>query len=315
MYSYSTNYGELKSISLYTTYPNQQLKDCVLSERNELNTPFGILVPQYDHVEIRRKNTYSVSFFENGILKRIALQDQVEIDTCVGKLPAELITFYNSGKIKKIFPLNGHITAYWDENDEYNLAKEFYFDFPFGSFKTKIISIGFYETGTVKSITLWPNEYIYINTPIGKQRIRIGFSLYPDGSIKSIEPIEPIDIMTPIGNIKSFDVNANGVTGDKNSLAFTEDGKVKSLISSDNKITIKGPNNTSKIYSPFQIKQMCDQEIYYQTLKIEFCNDIVIFNEKDKYKIEENSFIIEPFVRPVQNKCSNCSSCSMCSTS
>jgi hypothetical protein len=314
MYSHATKFGELKSISLFNTYSNRQLKDCVLSEKNELITPFGSLTPQYEHAGMRRKHTYSVSLFPNGNLKRVALHDQTEVETPIGSFPAELITFYENGNIKKIFPLNGQISAYWDEDDEYNLAKEFSFEFPFGSFTTKTIGIGFYENGTVQSLTLWPKEIITIDTPIGKQRVRIGFSLYPDGSIKSFEPIRPINVLTPIGLINCFDVNASGISGDKNSLIFNEDGSIKSLITSNTRIIAAGPNNTTKVHSPMHTREAYDLDIFFQPLKIEFEKDMVRFNRQYEYKIEDSRFIAEPYAIPIHNKCSDCSSCAKCTS-
>jgi antitoxin component YwqK of YwqJK toxin-antitoxin module len=314
MFSYLTNYGELKEISLCSTYSDNQLRDCVLNERSELITPLGILVPQYEHTGIRRKHTYSVSFFPNGKISRIALHEQTKVETPIGKLPAELITFYENGSIKKLFPLNGHISGYWNEDDEYNLAEEFCFDFPFGSIKTKIIGIGFYENGAVRSVTLWPNEVITINTPIGEQMVRIGFSLYPDGSLQSFEPARPIKVMTPIGLINSFDANANGISGDKNSLNFYEDGNIKSLITSSTKIIATVHNNIVKVHSPIYIREMYESEIFFRPLEIDFEKDKVRFNKQDEYKMEECSFKVEPYVKPSQSKCSDCSSCRQCSS-
>jgi len=314
MFSYLTGYGELKEISLYSTYSDNRLKDCVLNARSELNTPIGTLVPQYEHTGVRRKQTYSVSFFPNGKLSRVALHEQTTVNTPIGKLPAELITFYENGSIKKLFPLNGQISGYWSEDDEYDLAEEFSFDFPFGSFRARIIAIGFYENGSFQSLTLWPNEVITINTPIGEQRIRIGFSLYPDGSLKSFEPAVPIKVTTPIGPINSFDINANGISGDKNSLNFYEDGNIKSLTTSSSKVTVTGPDNISKVYSPKYVGELYESDLFFRPLQIDFEKDLVRFNGQDEYKLEECRFKVEQYIKPAQSKCSNCSSCRQCSS-
>lgn len=315
MFSYVTKYGELKEISQYSTYTDNQLRDCVINKRSELITPLGILVPQYEHTGIRRKHTYSVSFFPGGTISRIALQEQTTVETPIGKLPAELITFYENGSIKKLFPLNGHISGYWSEDDEYNLAEEFFFDFPFGSIKTRIIGICFYENGAVRSLTLWPNEVITINTPIGEQRVRIGFSLYHDGSLQSFEPARPINVMTPIGLINCFDANASGISGDKNSLNFYEDGNIKALITSSTKITVTENNNIAKAYYPAYVREMYESELYFRPLEIDFAKDKIRFNKQDEYIMEKCSFKVEPCEKQLQNSCSNCSSCRQCSSS
>lgn len=306
-------YEKLREISIYSTYSNNQLKDCVLNEKIELPTPLGMLIPQYEHASVRRKYTYSISFYPTGSVRRIALQDQTYVETTLGKLPAELIIFYESGNIKKLFPLNGHISAYWDENDEYGLAENLCLNFPFGSLNAKIIGIGFFENGTVKSITLWPNETIQITTPIGEQQVRIGFSLYPNGKIKSFEPANPINIMTPIGLIKAFDKNASGITGDKNSLNFNDDGSIKSLITSNTKITVQTKGYIVKEYSPCYIREMQEHEIFFKSLKIDFDKSKIRFNDNDEYVIEDTLFHIEPYKSNLISKCSDCSNCSQCS--
>lgn len=310
---YLTQYGELKAISMSNIYPDGQLKDCVLNERVELHISLGLLIPQYEHADIRRKHTYSVSFFPNGKISRIALNEQTEVETPIGKLPAELITFYESGSIKRLFPLNGQISGYWDEEDEYNLAQKLILNLPFGSFTTKIIGVYFYEDGSIQSLTLWPKDTITINTPIGEQSVRIGLSLYPGGNIKSFEPATPIDVITPIGLINSFDNMANGITGDKNSLNFWENGMIKSMTSISTKITVISHANVTRIYSPRYIKDMSEYELFFRPLQIDFLNDKVCFNGQDKYIVNENHFKIESYFEPTQNKCSDCANCIQCS--
>ncbi|HEX9061082.1 MAG TPA: hypothetical protein VF941_12955 [Clostridia bacterium] len=313
MNSIKSEFDFLKDISTSSTYPDGSIKDCILDKSVILDTPYGPLVPQYEHAGVRRKHTYSVSFFQNGIIQRIALHDQTEVETPIGRLPAELITFYDTGRIKRIFPLNGQITGYWSEDDEYSLAQEFTFNLPAGTIKTKVISVCFYENGSIQSLTLWPKEIISVKTPIGEQRVRIGLCLYPSGEVKSFEPASPTDIVTPIGTICAFDLSASGINGDVNSLNFTKDGKIKSLITSNTKITVKGAN-TLKTYSPTFARDINDTELYFEPLKIEFDNENVIFSGESKYKIKEFQFKIEPYSRKQHGGCSSCASCNQCSS-
>lgn len=310
MNSYVTDYGKLEAISLCTTYEDNQLKDCVVNEKTDLHTPLGILTPQYEHAGVRRKYTSSVSFFPGGKLSRIALHEQTNVETPIGILPAELITFYESGGIKKLFPLNGQLSGYWEESDELALAQEFHFDFPFGSFDAKIIGIGFYENRAVHSLTLWPGEVIAIRTPIGEQQVRTGFSLYPDGKLKSVEPVEPVEAATPIGPISAYDINATGLSADSNSLKFNMDGSIRSLISSSTKITVP---EAGKTYTPRYIGDIAEYDVYFQPLKIEFINGKVRFNGQDEYN-NGNSFRVEAFNEIRQGGCSNCSSCNRCAS-
>lgn len=313
MSSYLTAYGELKTMTILDTYSDNKIKDCIINERIELHTPLGILTPQYEHAEMRRKHTCSISFFPNGKISRIALNEQKSVETSMGRLPAELITFYENGSIKRLFPLNGQISGYWDEDNEYNLAEELCFDFSFGSFKTKIIAIAFYENGAVRSLTLWPKERIKINTPMGEQQVRIGFSLYSNGSIKSFEPAKPINVITQIGLINAFDINAIGISGDQNSLSFHEDGSIKSLTTSSTKVIVSG-HNISRVYSPIHMNGPVDNELFFRPLKIDFEREKICFNGQNEYILGDNHFKVEPYSKPLKNKCSDCSSCSQCSS-
>lgn len=312
MNSIKSEFAFLKDISACSTYTDGSLRDCILNESISFDTPYGPLVPQYEHAGVRRKHTYSVSFFQNGRIQRIALNDQTEVETPIGKFPAELITFYETGKIKRIFPLNGQISGYWSEDDEYGLAREFTFNLPVGTIKTKVISVCFYENGSIQSLTLWPKEIINVRTPIGDQRVRTGLCLYPNGKVKSFEPAYPIKIDTPIGTIGAFDLSASGINGDVNSLNFTEDGKIKSLITSSTKIAIKGAN-TFKTHSPTFVRDINDIELYFEPLKIEFDNENVIFSGESVYRIEDYQFKIEPYSRKQHGACSSCTSCNQCS--
>jgi hypothetical protein len=294
-------------LSHYEKYPDGQLKNCVFTAPVSINTPYGVLIPQFEHTGIRRKHTYSVSYSQDGILTRVVLNDQTEIYSPIGYLPAELITFYESGKIKKIFPLNGQLSGYWDEDDEFKLAKDIIINLPCGSNKIKFISISFYENGEISSVTLWPKEMIEVNTPFGKQKIKSGISFYPGGNIKSFEPAVPIDIVTHIGVISAFDINSNGMSGDKNSVFLSEDGSLKSLITSSNKIKIVNQNGKAENYSPIS-----KYNIFY-TLKIAFDSDTVIINDTKPYLITENQFTIEPYNYSDINKCIDCTNCHLCS--
>ena len=62
-----------------------------------------------------------------------------------------------------MFLLDGKLSGYWSEDDEYNLAKTYKFNFEFASFEAKVISLHFYKTEELKSITLWPKERVKFN--------------------------------------------------------------------------------------------------------------------------------------------------------
>ncbi|WP_243684023.1 hypothetical protein [Methanosarcina barkeri] len=213
----------LKGITSFTTYDSGELKDCKLEEYNLIHTRYGDLVPQYGDLGFRRKQLAVLSFYKSGKVKNISLEQQTEISTPIGTFPAELVTFFEDGSINSLFPLNGQISGFWSEEEEGELAQKFHFSFPFGEFYAKIIGLRFYPDGRVRSLILWPNERIIIDTPAGKMPVRIGFKLFEDGSIESVEPAEPFPIETPIGSINAYDADALGIDADKTPCVLTKE--------------------------------------------------------------------------------------------
>lgn len=302
-------------IGEYSLYPNGSIKECMFTDVVELNTEYGPLVPQYEYEEHRRKYVHSLTFYESGSIRKIALNNKTKITTPIGNKTAELITFYESGKIKRLFPLNGRISAYWDESEEYQLATTETIELPCGTVNTKVIAYNFYENGAIKGLTFWPKELLKLMTPIGELKVRIGVSFYPEGDVKSIEPAYPVAVQTPIGILKAYDSNANGITGDCNSLMFSVDGVVKSLITSGMKVIVLC--NDEKIvmeYSPVQDMDEDGIEISFQALKIEFDENenSVRFNDGDIYSLSKYQFRIEPYFKTAPSECSNCASCGLC---
>lgn len=308
MKTYQTQYGILKGIGLYTLDDNGVLLDCTLNEQVSLNTPYGVLMPQYTNNH-RRKQHYALSFYPNGTLRRMSLEHTTDISTPIGRIPAELITYYPGGSIKRIFPLNGQLSGYWEEEDEYTLTKELTFDLPAGKIQARVIAVSFYENGNIKDFTFWPVVKLKVATPLGTMSIRIGYSLYPDGTVKSIEPAYPTKIMTPIGAILAFDKNASGISGDVNSLNFTKAGSLQALATSGNIITVKTSDNQRITYTPSQEIDPDGEEIAFRPLILAFEGEQVIFNRTDRYHIPTNEFHIEPYHSTVILPCGNCSAC------
>lgn len=297
MKEFSTKYGKINGITSIELYTNGAIKECKINEFCNIKTIYGNLVPQYDEAEVRRKYKRSLSFYENGNIQSISFQEQITIETSIGKLPAELVLFYDNENIKRVFPVNGKITGYWTEEDEYKLTREIEFEFKFGSFKIKIICISFYESGAVKSLTLWPKDSINISTLYGIIKARIGVSLYPNGEIKSCEPRMPTLINTIIGELHAYDLGASGINGDINSLNFNEDGTVKSLSTSADKITITGIDGKVKIYEPsLNINNFNINILDLAPLNIEFYLDKIKINDS-VYNIKDNIFNVDKYTR------------------
>jgi hypothetical protein len=289
-----TDVGLLRGVMFDGYFKNGVLKECTLVEKNRINTPLGLLIPQYEDDGVRRKFTSSLSFYQNGALKKLSLQEQTEVDTPIGKIPAELLTFYDSGALMRVFPLNGKISGYWTENSEYGLAKSMQLNFPFGKIESKIICVNFYESGSVKSLTFWPREKLFINTPYGEIPIRIGLSLYENGSIKSVEPLKPYAVSTPIGTIMAFDIDAVGISGDLNSLKFNENGTVAELKTISNSIEVIKSDETVTHYEPtLVISHFSDELMAIKPLIVSFCDGKVYFGEDKKYSHDISDVIIK----------------------
>lgn len=309
MKNYYTKYGEIAGIGEFSIYPDEKLKECMVTKRIEITTEYGVLTPQYEFGEDRRKYTYSMSFFNDGALRRIALHEKSMIKTPLGDMEAELITFYKSGRIKRVFPLNGRISAYWSERDESKLATVDVIETSVGIIRAKIIAYSFYETGELKDLTFWPGQDIKVNTLIGELKLRIGISFYKNGKIKSFEPLLPVKLNTVLGKIEAYDYNANGMNGDVNSIVFSEDGNVNEFITFSKKVTVKdNDGNTIGNFSPVQELDEDGAEICFRGLKFKFEGDTVIINDCFEYDLTECDFDIEDYVKTAQNMCASCGS-------
>lgn len=310
----NTKYGILRGISSIEYYSGGSVKECTLNTINKLKSPYGVLIPKYNYGISRSKNTVSVSFYENGNLKSIYLENQIKIKTSIGILPAEFITFYDNGDIKRLFPLNGKITAYWTEQDEYKMAEGIEFNLAIGKIKEKVISIYFYEGGNIKSITFWRKNSVIIRTPIGDAFARIGTAFYPDGKLKSFEPKKNMDVNTKIGVIRAFDTEALGIHGDSNSLVFSKEGEISSIVTSTDRIEVLNRKSGEKqVYRPLLKRSIIDENsMDIIPLRIEFQGDKVKFSNGFQHKfqyecvLDECDFKIKHLKLEYSSPCSSC---------
>ncbi|APM40328.1 hypothetical protein [Clostridium kluyveri] len=307
----NTKYGTLKELNYVKYYEDGAMKECTLDSLNKLKTPCGLLTPKYEYGEERSKHIPSVAFYNNGNLKKIYLEEQTGINTSIGILPAEFITFYESGNIKRVFPLNGKITGYWSEKDEYNLAKEIKFDVSIGKLEEKVISVYFYESGSIKSITFWSKDDIKISSPIGNVYVRIGVSFYEDGKLKSFEPLKPTAVPTEIGTIMAYNTQAIGIHGDSNSVKFFNNGGVESLITSTDSIEVISKKGEKSLYEPLLRPSVIDENFMEVVpLNIEFCGQKVKFTRGSKflseYAIDDYNFYIKSSPLRENSPCSSC---------
>lgn len=311
----NTRYGYLSGAIDIDMYEDGSVKSANFSQENVISFGFTHLIPQYGDEDPRKKHIKSIGFYNNGDLKRIALAHQTEVPTPIGEFPAELLTFYEGGYIKRIFPLNGKISGFWSEADEKELAIPFNFEFEFGAFTAKLISICFYESGDIKNITLFPGEVITLTTPIGEMKVRTGFSLYESGALKSVEPESPVLLRTKIGNISAYDISAVGIHADNNSLKFAEDGTLIALTTTSNRIVVQTDNAPMETIEPQEIANpLNEEETTLIPVKVVFDGDKVILDNGKKYVylLEKSTFTVLTGKNKLASSCTDCSTCNLC---
>jgi len=310
--------GVFAGVQAYSRYPTGELEGIRLSEKNMLVTHVGELVPTYTETT-RRKNKYSVEFHKNGMVKAVALDEQQEIQTPIGEFPAELVTFYDTGELHRFFPLDGKISGFWSEEEERVLAIPFSFDLGFAKFISMLNGMAFYKNGAIRSITLYPDEIIDVGTHSGIIRVRNGLSLFGSGELESVEPKEPVSVNTPIGTLAAYDPEAVGVNADTNSLAFTSDGRVKSLTAAYNRIAVQTETGELKMFRPLEtVHPLDDDATLAKGMKIIFdyeMNTVEIADGESSglFAVDKCGFHIENTgSTPLSCSPAACTSCSLC---
>lgn len=287
MDSISTIYGELRGVEFRQLFSNRKIDGCLISTENLLETPYGNLVPLYETEDIGRRSAKPAYFYKNGGLKSLALQSQTVLDTPAGRIPAELVTFYKDGSLKRIFPLDGALSGFWSWKNEYELSEELELDTPAGKIRAKIIGIQFYESGALKSLTFWPGQTITIMTPIGEATVRKGLAFYENGAIRSFEPHSTTDVETPVGILSAYDNEPNGIHGDINSLQFSREGAIEGLSTVDHEVEVSIPGKGIKLFRPGVKNNVCgDERKVGVPMKIRFTRDFVIFHDNTDYSFE-----------------------------
>jgi hypothetical protein len=305
--------GVFAGIESYARYPGGQLEGVKLYERNMLVTHAGELVPFYSETT-RRKNKFSVEFYKSGAVKAAALEEQQEIQTPIGEFPAELVTFFETGELKRFFPLDGKISGFWSEEEERALAIPFTFELPFCTFTAIVSGVGFFEDGNIRSITLFPKETVSVRTAYGAVLTRNGFSLHPTGGLATLEPAEPAAIQTPIGRFLAYDPNAIGVNADVNSLAFDTSGNVAGLVTAQNRIAVQTGDGRLLLFRPReQASPTGGDAAVIAGLTVQFAPGIVTVTESGKKPRTISLADCGFTVTETENSCapSDCAGCSL----
>lgn len=287
----------------------------MLEAENRIQTPVGDLIPQYRVAELgerQKKHRSSLDFFENGQIKSASLDLAMPLQTPVGIFEAELVTFYENGAMKRLFPLNGLVDGYWSEKKEGEMAKVLDFDLPVGKFSAKIINLQFYPSGALKSLTLWPGQRITIETPVCSMLIRTGFSLYEDGTLRSAEPAEPVELATPIGSVKAFDAEMVGMNADLNSVQFTPIGGLKSVKTIHTGVRVTSATQVETVIEPLETTSLIDRtEMRTVPMQIDFAESTVRVVALHTHTFDRATHTFATFERAhvIQESCSSCSGC------
>lgn len=180
-----------------------------------LSTKYGDLQPCSGASDYRKKNRCAVYRYSSGSLRSVYLEQPQVLIFPAGKYQTELITFYEDGNVKRVFPLYGQISAYWSVEEE--MAQAPYYDFIIDghSFRLRPQCLMFYPSGKLRSITLWPGDTLEVETPSGTVKTGLGIEIYESGRIRSIEPY-----------YNSFFYHKLKLHAENGSLRFTEDGSV-----------------------------------------------------------------------------------------
>ena len=191
-----------------------------------ISTKYGNLLPCSGASDYRKKHRCAVCLYDSGALRSVYLEEPQVLSFPSGDFQAELITFYEDGNAKRIFPMYGQISAYWSIEEEAEYAPEYDFEIAGGTYRIKPECIFFYPSGKIRSITLWPSDELSIKTPAGLIKTKLGIELYENGSIRSIEPVYGTVISTPTGDIRPFRYRPVMMHAENATLKFTEDGKL-----------------------------------------------------------------------------------------
>ncbi len=193
---------------------------------NIINTKYGNLLPCSGASDFRKKHRCAVCCFDSGALRSVYLEEPQVLSFPAGDFQTELITFYEDGNVKRIFPLYGQISAYWSIEEEAALAPSYGFEIEGETYRIKPQCIFFYPSGKIRSITIWPSDKIEIKTSYGYIKTKLGIELYESGRIKSIEPVFKTVLHTPEGDIRPYGYRPFMMHAENATLKFDEDGNI-----------------------------------------------------------------------------------------
>jgi hypothetical protein len=276
METIETRYGPLPTDGLVERHPGGSLRAAAVAAPFALDTAIGRLTPQHSIDDARRMYKPPLTFYANGQARSVPLETRTVVETPVGPLPAELVTFHENGSLARVFPLNGKLSGYWTEADEGGLAEVLPVATPVGSLAARFVAVAFDEAGRLRSLTLWPGEEVAVRAPCGTVPVRLGVSFHPDGGLRSLEPARPVEVPTPAGLVWAYDSDAVGIAGDDNSLTFDPSGQVVRVATVRTTVTARLPGGGRRELAPLVRDSICgDGETELTPLLLVFSDDFL----------------------------------------
>lgn len=205
-----------------------------------VKTKYGFFTACSDASDLRKKYRIPVEYYPDGTVRSIYLQEPEEVTLPEGRFQAELMTFYEDGSIKRVFPLYGQLSSYWNVEDEIEDAPEYVFTINDQNISIRPQCIYFYPSGKIRSITLWPVDSITVDTPAGTVTSKLGIELYEDKTIRSIEPAFGTVLSTGFGDAKPFMVRKHMMHAEDASMKFDKDGNLASFTTLKTKVEVDG---------------------------------------------------------------------------
>lgn len=207
---------------------------------DKIKTRYGEFLPCSDASDLRKKYRCTVDHHKNGNLKSIYLQDPETVSLPEGDFQAELMTFYEDGSIKRVFPLYGQLSAYWSLEDEQQGAPYYDFRVEGEVLRIRPHCLFFYPSGKLRSITLWPNDKITVRTSAGPVETKLGVEFYENGRIRSIEPVIGTTVKTPWGDVSPYIYRPVMFHAENSSMTFDEDGRLSGFSTIKNGVEADG---------------------------------------------------------------------------
>lgn len=298
----STPFGVLETLPDIDFHPDGSVRSCIAARACTLDTPLGLLVPQFSARDQRKRKLPVISFHQNGMIRNLPLENQTVVPTPLGPMPAEQVTFHDNGAVRRVFPLNGTLSGYWAEEDEAALSTPLALDTPLGLVEVRPVSVYFGPGGNLRSLTLWPGTVLHVPTPQGTLAVRHGVAFHDSGVLRSVEPARAVAVPTPIGELLAFDQDAVGICGDRNSLRFRENGALLGLTTAAHAFDVVLENGRRKSVTPPLRRHPCDGgRMEAGPMALEFSPGFVAFILPDapRMVVRTEGVLASPFFPPL----------------